>query len=290
MPALHDRCSLRSEARDEALPGTASTVPRWLLLESAGPWGSDGLRDARLPARTGAALHAFGHATRTRVLLIRRVDRLADVEGSVTSLVGDARGPQPWVGRRLLPSVEAALDLDLDDRAAFDPVDEPVAIVCTHGRRDVCCAERGRPLALATAAAFPRSTWESTHVGGDRFAANLVLFPHALYFGRVEAARGPEIVREYAEGRIVLERFRGRASVSMAAQTAEVYLRRELGIRGVEEVVVENARRDGDRVEVRLRADGAERTVTVRRELGDPMRLTCHSATEEPPVSWVVVR
>ena len=46
----------------------------------------------------------------------------------------------------------------------------PVVVVCTHGRRDVCCAERGRPLAAATALEHPGAVWESTHVGGDRFA------------------------------------------------------------------------------------------------------------------------
>ena len=88
----------------------------------------------------------------------------------------------------------------------------PLVVVCTHGRRDVCCAERGRPLAGRSPPRFPDATWESTHVGGDRFAGNMVVFPHGLYFGRVEPDEGPGIAHAYAEGRIgSLERYRGAA-------------------------------------------------------------------------------
>jgi hypothetical protein len=289
VPTLDDRCTLRSEARHEPLPGTASTVRRWLLVESIGPWGRDGFHDARLPDGVARALHGFGHATGARVLLIRRVDRRPDRPGEAACFAVDARGPTPWIGRRRLASVADAASLDLDDRSAFEPVARPVAIVCTHGRRDVCCAERGRPLAQATAAAFPEETWESTHVGGDRFAANMVVFPHALYFGRVEAVRGPEIVAAYADGRIVLDRFRGRSTVPMFAQAAEAHVRIERGLDGVDAVTVVDGRLDGDAGRVRVRTPDGHVEVDVVRDLGAPMRLTCQSAGDEPPVTWRVV-
>jgi hypothetical protein len=288
VPSLEDRCTLRSDARGELLPGTASTVRRWLLVESAGPWGRDGFHDARLPDGVADALHAAGHATRARLLLIRRVDRRAAVDGAVTCLAVDARGPSPWIGRRVLPSIAAAAEVDLDDRSSFEAVAGPVAIVCTHGRRDVCCAERGRPLAHATAAAYPDATWESTHVGGDRFAANMVLFPHALYFGRVEAVRGPDVVEAYANGRIVLDRFRGRSTVPMFAQAAEIHVRSMRNLDGIDDVTVDAARLVGDVGFVGLRTPDGIAEVRVIRETGVPMRLTCQSSADEAPVSWRV--
>jgi hypothetical protein len=288
VPTPADRCTLRSEARDEVLAGTASTVARWLLVESPGPWGPDGLLDGRLAGAAGRALHDLGRGAGVRVLLIRRADRRAE-PGRVSCFSIDAGAPVPWIGRRALASIDEAPDLDLDDPGAFEAVDGPLAVICTHGRRDVCCAERGRPLARATAAAFPSSTWESTHVGGDRFAANLVLFPHTLFFGRVEAVRGPEIVREYAAGRIVLERFRGRGTVPMFAQAAEAHVRQASGLRGIDDVLVTSARRAGDLGEVRLVTPDGERLVRVRRVAGEPMRLTCRSEADEAPVSWRVV-
>ena len=66
------------------------------------------------------------------------------------------------------------------------PADEPVLLVCTHGRHDTCCALRGRPVAAALAQRWPDWTWECSHVGGDRFAANLVLLPDGAYYGYLD--------------------------------------------------------------------------------------------------------
>ena len=52
---------------------------------------------------------------------------------------------------------------------ALEP--EPMLLVCTHGVHDTCCAVRGRPVAAALARRWPEATWECSHVGGDRFAA-----------------------------------------------------------------------------------------------------------------------
>src|SRR4029453_5830608 len=64
------------------------------------------------------------------------------------------------------------------------------------GRHGACCAERGRPVAAALAQAHPEETWEVSHIGGDRFAGNLLVLPNGLYYGRLDpgpalAAPGP---------------------------------------------------------------------------------------------------
>ena len=76
-------------------------------------------------------------------------------------------------------------------------------LVCTHARHDQCCAVRGRPVAQALARAFPDETWESSHLGGDRFAATMILLPHGLYYGRVPTADAAAIVERYLQGEIV---------------------------------------------------------------------------------------
>jgi hypothetical protein len=267
------------------MPGTASTVRRWLLVEHDGPWGRDGLLDGRLPDGLGASLRRSGERNGWRVVLIRRPDRRAHRQTRCFAVDTSADGP--WLGRVGLHRIEDAVALDPRDRSAFEPDDEPIAIVCTHGRRDPCCAERGRPLAQATFAAFPDRTWESSHIGGDRFAANMVLFPHGLYFGRVEAIRGPEVVRAYRGGRIALDRFRGRSSYPMAIQAAEHYIRVELDLDAVDVMtLVEHRTDDGEVKAVFDVAEGGRYEVRVRRGLGDPMRLTCHAADEQSPIRW----
>ena len=74
----------------------------------------------------------------------------------------------------------AQIDLDAVSRGEapdWPRLDGPLFGVCTHGRHDACCAERGRPVAAALTASHPDETWEISHMGGDRFAANMVVLP-----------------------------------------------------------------------------------------------------------------
>lgn len=287
MTELDDRCSFRSEAAAEPLAGTASTIRRWLLVEHAGPWGRDGLLDARLPDGVGRSLRDLGRRTRSRVLLVRRPMR-SHGSGTACFAVDTA---EAWIGARTLERIDDAADLDPRDRAAFQhTVHGPVAVVCTHGRRDVCCAARGRPLAAAAALEHPEAVWESTHVGGDRFAGNLIVFPHGLVFGRVEPGRGAEVVAAYAEGRIVLDRYRGRTSHPMPAQAAEIAVRLRSALDRIDDVRLLAVARRGEVATVRLAVDGGEALVKVSRSSLPPMRLTCGSSSEEAAATWTVDR
>jgi hypothetical protein len=283
-PSAGDRCSLRSLAADEPLAGTASTIRHWLLIEHAGPWGRDGLLDARLPEGLGRALRGLERQTGARVLLIRRPVGMSSHEVLCVAVdTADA-----WLGRVRVEWIRDALDLDPRERARFETDAEPLVCVCTHGRRDPCCAERGRPLARALATAFPHLAWESTHVGGDRFAGNLIGFPHGLYFGRVEPNEGPEIVGAYAEGRITrLDRYRGRSSQPFHVQAADVALRRRLGLDRIDDAILERDERDADRATVTFATASGRHAVRLERSAGAPMRLTCHSEREEPPPVWL---
>ena len=229
---------MRSEAAAEPLAGTASTIRHWLLVEHAGPWGRDPLRDGRMPAQAAASLRDIERISGARVLLIRRTNGARAV-GGVTCFAADTA--EPWLGRIRLDRIEETAGLDPRSRAAFETVTDPLIVVCTHGRRDPCCAELGRPLAIATSAAFPALTWESSHVGGDRFAANLVAFPHGLYFGRVKPEEGPPLVQALTEGRITLTRFRGRSSHPTYVQSADLAVRTALDIDDVEGTKIEHA-------------------------------------------------
>jgi hypothetical protein len=286
-----DRCSRRSLAADEPLAGTASTIRHWLLIEHAGPWGRDGLLDARLPDGLGRDLRALEARTDARVLLIRRTDRTpGHADGRVLCVGVDTR--DAWLGSVVLPRIEDAVRLDPRDRSSFpgDLQGEPLFVVCTHGRRDPCCAERGRPLARALVDEFRDVTWESTHVGGDRFAGNLVAFPHGLYFGRVDAEEAPEIARAYSGGRIARrDRYRGRSSDPFHVQAADRALRDHLGMDAIDAVTPEVADRRGDVAEVSFATPNGPYRVRVERTRGAPMRLTCHAATEEAPPIWRVL-
>jgi hypothetical protein len=276
------------------MAGTASTVRSWLLLEDAGPWGRDALRDARLPERVGLELLRRCRAASVRPLLIRRVSPDATVSQGLTCLAIRSGPEPPWIERTSLANVGDALDLDLPAlgrgvRPGFEAFEGALFLVCTHGRRDVCCAERGRPLARALAAAFPDRTWESSHVGGDRFAGNVVAFPHGLYLGRVGSDEAAGVARTYIGGKVSLEHLRGRSCFAMPVQAADHALRERLGFDGVDDVeLVRTHERDGVTAAT-FRTPAGRFEVIVHIDASEPALLTCHSSEEEPAPAYRVV-
>jgi hypothetical protein len=227
------RCSADSLLRGDDLAGTASTVRAFLLVENPGPWGVEALRDARLPDGLG---HAVGHAAaeaKVRPLLVRRPDRQPHQDG-IRVFAAYAHPERPWVESTVLADPHALLDLDLQALGAgrspgLTPYDGSLLCVCTHGRHDACCAERGRPVVGALGLAHPDETWEVSHIGGDRFSGNLLVLPHGFYYGRLTPDAALAVADAHADGALDLEHLRGRSGYSMPVQFAEIALRRELG-------------------------------------------------------------
>ncbi len=225
------------------------------------------------------------------MLLIRKPDRLPEFgDDTLICFAVDTR--EAWLGSAVLDRIEDAAELDPRERASFagDRTGSPLFVVCTHGRRDPCCAERGRPLAEAAALAGREAVWESTHVGGDRFAGNLVAFPHGLYFGRVEPEEVAGLMRAYGEGTIApLHRYRGRSSDAFHVQAADLAVRGHLGLDRIDDVVRMRDARRGDRAEVGCVTPLGPFVVHLVRTTGAPMRLTCHSSAEEASAGWRVL-
>ena len=283
------RCSVASQALDEPLLGTASTIRDWLLVEHAGPWGAHALRDARLPDGLGRSLRRRERVLGIRVLLIRRIGR--QTGGGLSCFAIHTGAVHPWIERTDLTDVREVMELDLGALARGDSVgltriDAPLFCVCTHGRRDPCCAERGRPLALALSRAFPEETWESTHIGGDRFAGNMIAFPHGLYFGRVAPEDAAGVATAYVGGDVDLEHLRGRACRPMDVQAAEQYLREARDLRRVDDVGGHETVRSGAVTAATFRTSAGLFRVRVRRGPGPLERLTCHSQVGEHPPAY----
>jgi hypothetical protein len=231
------RCA--AAAVDEPQFATASTVRRWLLIEQPGPWGVNAVRESRMPAAAAEALVDLGKRLAARVLLIRRPDgRVGD---DATVYVAHTTPRSRWLESFTLEAPQAVLDLDLDPLRRGVSVGgrhepDPLLLVCTNGRHDPCCAEFGRPVADALAAAFADPVWEVSHIGGDRFAGNLVALPDGIYYGRLDADRAVDVASRHLAGEIDLDAYRGRSAYPFVVQAAEWYLRSERGILGVDAV------------------------------------------------------
>ena len=288
------RCASASRARGDELAGTASTVRSYLLLEHPGPWGVEALRDARLPDGLGAHLREQARRHRVRVLLVRRPGRRAT--GAATRvLAARAAGDASWAESAVLDRIDDVRDLDLAALGAgrtlgLEPEEDPVLAVCTHGRHDACCAELGRPVALELAAGpHADAVWETSHVGGDRFAGNLVVLPRGLYYGGLDPRSATAVADATGRGEVLLVHLRGRSDLSMPAQAADIAVRRRLGLTGLDDVRPISARGAGDDTVVVVEAAGSTVEVRVRRVLGGEERLTCRAGRESPVPRFEVV-
>jgi hypothetical protein len=274
------RCSVASSDLEEPLLGSASTVRAFLLVEEPGPWGVDALRDSRLPEAVKEFLQDLQRRSRVRPLLVRRQDRRRPDRRQVFAAF--VRGPRPWLEATSVADLREICDLDLSDLAegtspGLTPHPDPLFAVCTHGRHDACCAERGRPLCQAMRGAAPDEAWEVSHIGGDRFAANMLVLPHGLYYGRLTPADAGPLVRAHHEGTLDLAHLRGRCAYPFAVQAAEVYLRRHTGIDTVEPLDVTDGQREDVDTRVSFRHHGSAWTVAVRTVRGEPRPLTCRA-------------
>lgn len=287
------RCSARSAELAESLHGTASTVRGWVFLEEPGPWGADALRDSRLDPELAAALSEQARKLRLRVVLIRSHLRTRSREEQARArrcLLARTGPGEGWVEEALLDHPAEVLDLDLEALAQgrslqLPRVDHGLYLVCTQGRHDPCCAELGRPVARALAGQFPEQTWEVSHIGGDRFAGNVLVLPHGLYFGRVPPESAVPVARAYERGEVEPAYLRGRCAYGFAVQMAECWLREKTGIRGVDALPLVSAQRSGAETEAVFAApDGGSYHVRVHTGSAEPARtLTCHARQPATP-------
>ncbi len=289
-------CAEASAARGEPLGATASRIDHWVLVEYRRLWSRDLLAGSGLSDAVKRHLRAQLDALpRSRLLFVRRPDR-RDHDG-IAVYFGRSGERGRFHGLELGDYEDLrALDLAgaLAGGASAPPaLERPLLVVCTHGKRDRCCARYGRPLydALREREDVRECVWQSTHVGGDRVAGNLVCLPEGVYFGRVAPGDADRIVDEYLAGRVALECYRGRAAYGFAAQAAEIRVREETGLRGLADLALAGIEPRGDDAwEVRFleRATGAAHEVEVTAELDPvPAFLTCEAAAPARPRRFV---
>ncbi|HEX6518013.1 MAG TPA: sucrase ferredoxin [Nocardioidaceae bacterium] len=285
------RCSRASDVLAEPVAGTASTVRAFLLVEAPGPWGVDAIRASRLPDEVKRRLAGLPREG-VRPLVIRRHGGASQPTTRVyAAYVHTAR---PWAQTVLLDDPREVLDLDLaglgEGRSpGLEPHTEPLFLVCTHGKHDVCCAERGRPVCKAISAVAPEHTWEVSHIGGDRFAANVLVLPDGLYYGRLSPESAAGFVAAHRAGEVDLEHLRGRCAHPFPVQAAEVYLRRHLGLLARGALTLKEHSREGAETRAVFAVDGACWEVRVHTAPGQRRQLTCRAASPSAALEHTLV-
>jgi hypothetical protein len=288
-------CSELSRGAAEKTFGTASVGNVWLLIEYPYGWGFEALTDSNLSPAVKEYLNRFLKTVpRSRVLFIKQ-ERKESGERSV--FVVRCRERNASVAQLGISDYEQLTGIEMASIAAGELPgsvslsDRPLYLVCTHGRRDKCCAKFGYPLYKTLRARSP-SVWQSSHVGGDRFAANLVCFPHGLFYAHVTEETSHRVVQEYEERHVLLDKYRGRACYSYPVQAAEYFIRKEAGIIGLDDLRHLGCERVEEKTwRARFMTTDGERIheALVRSVMSDfQSYTTCHSTQEKPIIQYVL--
>jgi hypothetical protein len=251
------------------------TAERWLLVEVPGSWPREVTEEGALPDDAQQAVAAWLRSTpRSRLQFIRRPGRVRRRLLAFAVLSGESVAE---VRRIELDSHSDLAKVDL--ATAGEVVEHPLVLVCGHGSRDRCCALRGTEVFASLSKRLgDDELWISSHQGGHRFAANVLVLPTGLQLGRVETDEAPFVVARALAGRIELDRYRGRTCYDAAVQAAEIAVRRTANLDGVADIGLEAAApRD---VTFRAR-DGLRYSAAVDEATGPVVPASC-GADPEP--------
>jgi hypothetical protein len=275
-------CADLADARGDSMLGTAPPQARVLLVHQPGPWGPRGFLDSRCDPEVARRIDVAAAQAGMRLQAIRRPGEHARGVplGGFHIGVADTRpgaATIAWWRTDDLAEIASALESGWPHRPPATVETQPHFFVCAHGRHDPCCALRGGPLAQALHDVRPGRVWETTHVGGDRFAANLLVLPGGELYGRVPPVLAAELADAVDAGNVVAPLMRGRIGLPPIAQAALAYAHERLGIVTRDALTVTAVdKREADLAYVAVSTPHGSVIVTVAMETTAPAQLTCH--------------
>jgi hypothetical protein len=199
-------------ARGEPAAGLGASARSYVLLHwPRGHW--------RVPRTTS---HLMPEA-------LAQAIRSANAAGIHVALVdGDdiAFTHEGVIRRTATPDEMAGLLLTIADGGRLEGERDPriTVVCCTDGKQDPCCARYGFATwkALREAADPARfRILQSTHLGGCRFAASLVVLPQRARYGRLEPAQVADFLSCLQNDVPYLPAYRGDPALDAPRQAAE---------------------------------------------------------------------
>ena len=280
-----------SDVEVEPLPGTAKPGSVYVLFEWPEAWPRDVMGDAALGEELTAKLAPMLEEHDATLLLIRHPTRegrnitdhhlyLVFADEAVTEV-------------KHIDSPEELLELDLSGpgRNGAERRERPLLLICTHAKRDRCCAAKGRPLLNELHARYPFGpgndvVWETSHIKGHRFAPTMLLLPWAYSFGRMNIEATDAMLADASAGRYFVPGNRGRGTLGPAEQVAELAAAAEVS--GARYGQFEVAAFDGGSVLVTDTAAGQAYEVQLEQRPVSGVVDSCGKAPKES-TAWVAV-
>lgn len=276
----------------EPIHGTATAgVEVWLLLENRDRWEAD-IADTPFPQPVRRLFDQLSKRREVRLQLIR-----GESQSGPLSFYVVLTSPFRTVHHFHVDDYDALLALDvaaiLTGEVTSRPDTKPLYLVCTHGRRDACCARYGTAFYKQLCEAAPDAhVWQSSHQGGHRFAANVLYLPAGIHYGRLNPDEAADMVEAHQRGELYgLGRYRGQTRLSPPAQAAEGWLREQeqlMSLQGPELTSLESLAGNCHAATFRA-ADGMIHRLTVAPRRGTAVRKTSCNADDASVATWFYV-
>lgn len=231
-------CAVETLKLNHPLTGTVGTFSYLFLIEYVAPFPAKAIGESTLPPELKAHIKVGQdklkeQGTPARTWLIRNQQTN---EGDELRLYVIRMGiDKPDVHYLTFEKYEQ-ITYSPFDKLAKKPggtkVDKPIYLVCTNGNRDACCSKFGFPIYKKLYQEIPNPdehVWQCSHVGGHRFAANMVTLPYGHYYGQVEEKDLSSIDSHSKKHEVYLNKYRGTAPYKPYQQVALAHIMKETG-------------------------------------------------------------
>lgn len=282
-------CSDISRQVGEPLFGTASHANVWLFLEYNRPWAAKATEENELPATVKEWLTQQLQGIKNgRLQFIRQL--IPTNEPTFWVLIAHETSPRLY--HFSLTSYDGLLSLDIQsllaDATGSHPAlvaqPSPLYLICTNAKRDKCCGVYGaalyRQLLESPVAA---QVWQTTHLGGHRFAPTLMTLPDGVYYGRISPADLSTFITTTQQGHLYLPAYRGRTCYPEPVQAAEYHLRQTTGQLQTNELCLISALKTGDEWQVVFEGGGEMKQVVMQETaVSLPIYASCGKPETKP--------
>ena len=285
-------CSAASRYHQESLAGTAANYKGFIMVEHASPFPENPVKGF-LDTSWLKKLQTIAVNRRYKLLLIRnsqsnyKTSRIIYVDCILQKYF------------ELVSPIADIHKIDLEYYVAHEDTvwdTTPFFVICTNGKKDKCCAKFGLPVFKFFEnihLPFCYTSWECTHLGGDRFAANAALMPYGIYYGRIGVEDVHEIIKQTAFGRVYQANYRGLSRLSFFEQAVESHLRAFLSNYNINfQFHLSNRKRTGHVITLNVCeiTTGCFEMTLHRNVIDYPYPLTCSSIHPEKLVKYDLVQ
>jgi hypothetical protein len=220
------KCSTNSRHNQEQWVGSASPAQVWIALSHPKPWGASALASIAIGDQNRKHLTTiFSIYADSRIQIITQNNSSEIVLFFAVAFEHDQR-----LYRIPLANYDCIRDLNwqdiIDNKPAYQKYisPTPIYLICTNDQHDPCCGKWGQ--ALFDQSQSTENLWQCSHLGGDRFAANVVSLPAGNYYRQVDSDALKSIIESEKQNTLYVDRFAGRSCYDRITQVAFHHLLR----------------------------------------------------------------